>query len=178
MEKTNKTYETKIDYGIPKAILVGLKYGDKSADSFERSLNELSALTIACDLDPVITITQTLAHPDGGTFIGSGKVDELSNLIEMLDADIVIFGDSLSPIQLRNLERILDTEVIDRTGLILQIFASRARTRESRLQVEYAQLQFSSEFSTSVLYSSSVKFKFFLTGTLVGETSASTSLSA
>ncbi|WP_051198052.1 GTPase HflX [Butyrivibrio sp. MB2005] len=126
----------------PGAILVGLMHGNISDSKFERSMNELEALTGACDLEVKGTITQTLPHPEHGTFIGSGKVEELKNLINMLDADIVIFGDTLSPIQIRNLEKILDTEVIDRTGLILQIFAKRARTRESRMQVEYAQLQF------------------------------------
>ncbi len=136
------TYDTTEYTGIPKAILVGLSTSDRDTGSFDRSMSELSALTKACDLEPAMTITQTLPHPDHATFIGSGKVDELKNLISMLDADIIIFGDTLSPIQLRNLERILDTEVIDRTGLILQIFAKRARTREARMQVEYAQLQF------------------------------------
>ncbi len=136
------TYETTENYGTPRAILVGLLYGEKDDSKFERSMDELKALTVACDLEPVITITQSLPHPDNSTFIGSGKVEELKNLIGMEDADIVIFGDQLSPIQIRNLERILDTEVIDRTGLILQIFAKRARTREARMQVEYAQLQF------------------------------------
>ena len=142
MEKKITTYETNENYNVPKAILAGLKFGEKTDDSFERSMHELEALTEACNLEPVMTITQTLPHPDGSTFLGSGKVEELKNLISMLDANIVIFGDALSPIQLRNLERILDTEVIDRTGLILQIFAQRARTREARMQVEYAQLQF------------------------------------
>ncbi len=142
MENTTNTFETNKDYGTPKAILVGLNHSNKDEDKFTRSMNELEELAIACDLEPVMTITQALAHPDGSTYIGSGKVDELKNLISMLDADIVIFGEPLSPIQVRNLERILDTEVIDRTGLILQIFAKRARTRESRMQVEYAQLQF------------------------------------
>ncbi|SDB33084.1 GTPase HflX [Butyrivibrio sp. INlla16] len=134
--------EEELNYDVPRAILVGLNYDNRDEAKFERSMKELKALTEACDLVPVFTVTQTLPHPEGSTFIGSGKVEELKNLIGMQDADIVIFGDTLSPIQIRNLERILDTEVIDRTGLILQIFAERARTRESRMQVEYAQLQF------------------------------------
>ena len=142
MNTNTTTYETTENYGTPRAILVGLIYGEKDDTGFERSMDELRALTVACDLEPAITITQSLPHPDNSTFIGSGKVEELKNLIGMEDADIVIFGDQLSPIQIRNLERILDTEVIDRTGLILQIFAKRARTREARMQVEYAQLQF------------------------------------
>ena len=142
MERELTTFETTIDYRTPRAILVGLIFGEKKEDAYNRSMNELEALAKACDLEPVMIVSQNLPHPDGSTFIGSGKVEELKNLISMLDADIVIFGDSLTPIQLRNLERILDTEVIDRTGLILQIFATRARTRESRMQVEYAQLQF------------------------------------
>ena len=126
----------------PYAILVGLTSGSTDDDRFQRSMRELNELTIACDIEVVGTITQSLPHPDNATFIGSGKVEELYNLIKMLDADIVIVSDTLSPVQIRNLERALDTEVMDRTGLILQIFASRAKTKEAKMQVEYAQLQF------------------------------------
>ncbi len=124
-----------------KAILVGLNT-DKSDDEFERSMKELKELTKALDIKVAATITQSLPSPDRSTFIGSGKVEEIKNSLDVFDADIIIFNDALSPMQIRNLEKILDTEVIDRTGLILQIFAKRAKTRESRLQVEYAQLQY------------------------------------
>ncbi len=125
----------------PRAILVGLNV-NKSEIEFDRSMSELKELTKAIDIDAVCTITQALPNPDRSTFIGSGKVEEIASSLDVFDADIIVFNDTLSPMQIRNLEKILDTEVIDRTGLILQIFARRAKTRESRLQVEYAQLQY------------------------------------
>lgn len=124
-----------------KAVIVGLNT-NKSEDEFERSMNELKELTKALDIKVACTTTQNLPSPDRSTYVGSGKVEEIKGAIEMFDASIVIFNDDISPMQIRNLEKILDTEVIDRTGLILQIFAQRAKTRESRLQVEYAQLQY------------------------------------
>lgn len=124
-----------------RAILVGLNV-DKNDDDFERSMHELKELTKALDLIVAATVTQSLPSPDRSTYIGSGKVEEIKNSLDVFDANIIIFNDALSPMQVRNLEKILDTEVMDRTGLILQIFAKRARTREARLQVEYAQLQY------------------------------------
>ena len=124
-----------------RAILVGLNT-EKNDDEFDRSMNELKELTKALDIKVVGVTTQNLPSPDRSTFVGSGKVEEIKNSIDVFDADIIIFNDDISPMQIRNLEKILDTEVIDRTGLILQIFAKRAKTRESRLQVEYAQLQY------------------------------------
>lgn len=125
----------------PRAILVGLNV-NRSDLEFERSMNELKELTKALDLEVAAVVTQSLSSPDNSTYIGSGKVEEIKDSLDIFDADIIIFNDSLSPMQLRNLEKALDTEVMDRTGLILQIFASRAKTREARLQVEYAQLQY------------------------------------
>ena len=124
-----------------RAVLVGLNT-DKTDDEFERSMNELKELTKALDIIVACTTTQNLPTPDRSTYVGSGKVEEIKGAVEMFDASIVIFNGDISPMQIRNLEKILDTEVIDRTGLILQIFAKRAKTRESRLQVEYAQLQY------------------------------------
>ena len=80
--------------------------------------------------------------PDPSTFIGPGKVKELKELAEALDVDLVIFDDELSPSQQRNLEDALKVKVLDRTALIIDIFARRARTKEARLQVEYAQLEY------------------------------------
>jgi GTP-binding protein HflX len=124
-----------------RAILVGLNT-DKSETDFERSMNELKELTKAIDIEVACTATQSLPNPDRSTYIGSGKVEEIRNSLDVFDADIIIFNDTLSPMQIRNLEKALDTEVIDRTGLILQIFARRAKTKEARQQVEYAQLQY------------------------------------
>ncbi|WP_292198377.1 GTPase HflX [Butyrivibrio sp.] len=124
-----------------RAILVGLDQGGNDLD-FERSMDELKELTKAIDINVACTDTQSLPNPDRSTYIGSGKVEEIRNSLDVFEADIIIFNDTLSPMQIRNLEKALDTEVIDRTGLILQIFAKRAKTKEARQQVEYAQLQY------------------------------------
>lgn len=124
-----------------RAILVGLDQGGNDLD-FERSMDELKELTRAIDIEVACTVTQSLPNPDRSTYIGSGKVEEIRNSLDVFEADIIIFNDTLSPMQIRNLEKALDTEVIDRTGLILQIFAKRAKTKEAREQVEYAQLQY------------------------------------
>ncbi len=137
----NEMYQIIEDEKQVRSILVGLNT-EKNDDEFERSMNELKELTKALDIKVAATITQSLPSPDRSTYVGSGKVEEIKNSIDVFDADIIIFNDDISPMQIRNLEKILDTEVIDRTGLILQIFAKRAKTRESRLQVEYAQLQY------------------------------------
>ena len=103
-------------------------------------ISELRGLAKACGLEPAGTIVQNTDHVTHATYLGSGKVVELRREVEARDADIVLFNEALTPMQMRNLEKELDTEVLDRTGLILQIFASRARTREAKLQVELAQL--------------------------------------
>ena len=137
----NTLYENIETIAPIRALLVGLNIGTDDAE-FERSMDELQELVKALDLEVALTVTQSLPSPDRSTYIGSGKVEEIQAALDMFDVSIVIFNDSLSPMQVRNLEKALDTEVLDRTGLILQIFARRAHTRESRLQVEYAQLQY------------------------------------
>jgi GTP-binding protein HflX len=87
-------------------------------------------------------VIQSLPHLVASTYIGSGKVNELKGLVEMRNADLVIFDDDLSPIQLRNLERTLDCKLVDRSGLILDIFAQRAKTSAAKTQVELAQLEY------------------------------------
>ncbi len=124
-----------------RALLVGLNTGSSQSE-FDRSMAELKELTKALEIEVALMTTQNLPSPDRSTYIGSGKVEEIASSLEMFDIDVIIFNDALSPMQARNLEKALDTEVIDRTGLILQIFAKRAKTREARLQVEYAQLQY------------------------------------
>ena len=124
-----------------RAVLVGLNTGISSSD-FGRSMDELKELAAAIDIETTLIVTQSLPSPDRSTYIGSGKVEEIAASLDMFDIDLVVVGGVLSPMQARNLEKVLDTEVIDRTGLILQIFARRAKTREACLQVEYAQLQY------------------------------------
>jgi GTP-binding protein HflX len=105
-------------------------------------LSELGALARTAGADVVGTMIQRLRHPDGATYIGRGRAQELSCLEKQLGFDLVVFDDELSPSQQRNLEKLLEARVIDRTALILDIFAQHARTREGRLQVELAQLEY------------------------------------
>ena len=125
-----------------RAILVGARTQATGQDEFDISMAELRGLTKACDIEPVFSASQNLVSEDPATYIGSGKIEEIKALIEMHDIDTAIFNNTLSPSQLTNLSKALDVEVIDRTGLILIIFAERARSREARLQVDYAQLKY------------------------------------
>lgn len=108
----------------------------------EESLDELEALAATAGATVLERVIQARASLDAATLIGSGKVTELAGLVKGFQAGLVIFDNELTPTQLRNLEKALDVKVIDRTQLILDIFASRARTREGQLQVELAQLNY------------------------------------
>lgn len=107
-------------------------------------LNEFHELVISAGADPVGLVTTKRPVPDAKTFIGKGKVEEIGQVLRLHGAELVIFNHALTPSQERNLERILQCRVLDRTGLILDIFAQRARTHEGKLQVELAQLQYQS----------------------------------
>ena len=125
---------------IQRAILVGVDLNnDKNLDY---SVEELKNLAEACSVQVVGVLTQKLERVNPACYIGTGKVDEVALLVEQNDANLVIFNDELSPSQIRNLEHGLQCKVIDRTILILDIFASRAKTREAQLQVEVAQLKY------------------------------------
>ncbi len=126
-----------------RAILVGVDTG-RSPWPLEDSLAELGRLAETDGAVVVGTLTQRLDSPVPRTFIGSGKTEELVRLVDALDADVVIFDDELSPSQQSNLERAVKEpkKVIDRTALILDIFGNHAKTREGRLQVQLAQLQY------------------------------------
>ncbi len=117
-----------------KAVLVGMES--------EQSLSELARLAETAGARVMQKLLQKRDKPDGATYIGSGKAQELSLLCQNLDADVVIFDDELTGIQNRNLEDILHVKVVDRTTLILDIFAQRAQSREGKLQVELAQLTY------------------------------------
>ncbi|MCS0807107.1 GTPase HflX [Massilia agilis] len=121
-----------------RAALVGIDFG---AGDFSASLDELSLLARSAGADPITTITARRAAPDPAYFVGSGKADEIAQACLAEQVDIVIFNHALSPAQQRNLERRLNVRVVDRTSLILDIFAQRAKTNEGKLQVELAQLQ-------------------------------------
>lgn len=123
-----------------KAVLVGLNTGNE--DEMEYSIEELKSLAEACDMEVVLTAIQTLDHPVAATYIGSGKAIEVSNACETLEAEYCIFEDTLSPAQLKNLQKIIKAQIMDRTGLILEIFSRRAQTREAKLQVESANLAY------------------------------------
>ena len=121
-----------------RAILVGASTGEDISYSME----ELRGLAEAAEIEVLGTMEQYLDHFRASTLIGSGKLKELSELCESMEADLVIFNDELSGMQLRNIEEAAGVKVIDRTILILDIFADRAVSREGKLQVELAQLQY------------------------------------
>jgi GTP-binding protein HflX len=108
----------------------------------EDSLNELGILARTAGAKVAGTMIQRLPHPDGVTYVGKGRAQELGALEKQLGLDLIIFDDELTPTQQRNLEKQLDARIVDRTALILDIFAQHARTREGRLQVELAQLEY------------------------------------
>jgi len=125
-----------------RAALVGLFNSSSRQFDPEHSLDELAGLAAAAGATVVLRVLQERPKPDPATFLGSGKVVALAASCDELDVDVVIFDNELTPAQLRNLEQQLDRKVIDRTQLILDIFARRARTREGKLQVELAQLKY------------------------------------
>jgi GTP-binding protein HflX len=125
-----------------RAALVGLFKDSARHFDPEHALDELAGLADAAGADVVLRVQQERAKPDPATFLGSGKVQTLAAACAETRADVVIFDNELSPAQLRNLEQALDRPVVDRTQLILDIFARRARTREGKLQVELAQLKY------------------------------------
>jgi GTPase len=139
MRKT--IHETKTDIQ-ERAILVSLLLkGERSAVS-EYSLEELVRLADTAGTTVVTKLTQAKDHADSAWFIGKGKVQEVKALVDELEVTTVIFDQELSGAQVRNLEQALDAKIIDRTQLILDIFAQRAKTREGQLQVELAQLSY------------------------------------
>ncbi len=124
------------------AVLVGLVTPKQHRSTVEDHLRELTLLAQTAGAAVVKVIIQHRTHPDPATFIGKGKVEELRSWLQQHQVHLVIFDDDLSPSQTRNLETLLEAKVIDRTQLILQIFAQHARTREARTQVELAQLEY------------------------------------
>lgn len=121
-----------------RALLVGLE----RKEDISYSMDELAGLAEAANAEVLGKVVQTLEKPNTATLIGKGKVEEVAQLVQNMEADTVIFNDELSGAQLRNLEDALNVRVIDRTILILDIFAARAESREGKLQVELAQLKY------------------------------------
>ena len=122
-----------------KVFLVGLT---TSQANLTYELEELANLAKANNLVPVETFTQKLERPNPATYFGKGKVEELAEAAKTYEVDMIVANDELSPSQIRNLEKLTNTTVLDRTGLILDIFAQRAQTKEAKLQVQLARLQY------------------------------------
>ena len=135
-------YDTRVPNSPSRAILIGVKLRNNLMHEAEESLQELQQLAETAGIEVVYETIQSRNAPNPTYFIGEGKVEELKPLVEELDADAIIFDEELSPAQNRNLEKALDVATIDRTGLILQVFAQRALTKEARLQVALAQLEY------------------------------------
>ena len=123
-----------------KVLLVGVDTGEEP--DFERSMEELKSLAKAALKQPVGVIVQRMLSVNKAFYIGSGKVGEVKEYARECEAEEVIFDNALSPSQIRNLIQELDLPVLDRTNLILDIFAIRAKTKEAKLQVETARLQY------------------------------------
>lgn len=123
---------------VMRAVLVGVDFGK---GDFVASLEELALLAKSAGAQPIASVTGRRSSPDAALFVGSGKADEIKDAIADLELELVIFNHALSPAQQRNLERHLQVRVVDRTSLILDIFAQRAQSHEGKVQVELAQLQ-------------------------------------
>ena len=125
-----------------KIVVVGVQFPGVTEDELDYQLDELALLVDTAGADVVARVVQRRDSPDPATFLGSGKVQELREICLALDSDTVVFEDNLSPAQQRNLEKILGRTAIDRTAVILDIFAQNARTPEGKAQVELALLQY------------------------------------
>ena len=128
--------------GKEKAILIGVVTPEQNKNQAEEYLEELAFLAKTAGAIPIKKITQKLSVPNNKTFIGKGKIEEVKQLAKEGEVELIIFDDDLSPVQIRNIERILECKILDRSNLILDIFASRARTANAKTQVELAQYQY------------------------------------
>ena len=125
---------------VERVILVAIS--ERDGDDTVASLEELAELAATAGAEVVGTVIQNLEHMNPGTYVGSGKLEEIRDMIWEKEATGIICDDELSPIQMKNMEQVLDSKVMDRTLLILDIFAARARTSEGKIQVELAQLKY------------------------------------
>ena len=125
-----------------RAVLVGIITPQENEEQEREYLEELAFLVETAGGETVHIFTQKVQKPDRATFVGSGKLDEIKAYVDAEEIDIVVFDDELSPSQLRNIERELQVKILDRSNLILDIFASRAQTAQAKTQVELAQLQY------------------------------------
>lgn len=127
---------------MEKAVIVGLISGEEDEETTQEHLDELEFLALTAGAETLEQFTQKLPHPDKRYFIGSGKADEIREFIDAHEVDMVIFDDDLSPSQNQNLEKKFKIKVLDRSLLILDIFANHAQTAQARAQVELAQMQY------------------------------------
>jgi len=127
---------------VERALLVAIIKGNVDSEIVKEHLDELEELASTAGAETIRKIVQARHSTDPAFYIGKGKAEELVNVVEDENIDIVIFDDDLTPTQVRNLERTFNRKIIDRSGLILDIFASRAKTKEAKTQVELAQLQY------------------------------------
>lgn len=127
---------------IEKALLVTIKRGTELISKVEEHLDELEMLADTAGAQTLFKVIQDRSKIDPAYFIGKGKAEEIARLVELNDVQLVIFDEDLNPTQVRNLEKLIDRKILDRSGLILDIFASHARTNEAKTQVELAQLQY------------------------------------
>ena len=132
----------KSSVSLDRTVLVGIITLNQPKHVLEEYLNELNFLTYTAGGTVIKRFTQKMNSPDPKTFLGKGKMDELSTYIKIHDINSVIFDDELSPAQQANVEKFLKCKIVDRTGLILDIFAQRAQTSYARNQVELAQYQY------------------------------------
>jgi len=132
----------KIVHREERAVLVGIVHKDQTEEELQEYLDELSFLAETAGAIAVKRFTQKLPHPDSRTFIGKGKLEEIKNYIQGRNVRIVIFDDELNGSQITNIEKALDVKTIDRSDLILDIFARRAKTAQAKAQVELAQYQY------------------------------------
>ena len=125
-----------------RAMLIALQTRIQSRELVEEHLSELEELADTAGADTIFKIIQSKSSIDTAYYIGKGKAEELAQLVELNDIDLAIFDDDLTPVQVRNLEKLFSRKIIDRSGLILDIFALRAKTKEAKTQVELAQLEY------------------------------------
>ena len=125
-----------------KAILIALKMKHSPKEAVGEHIQELEMLADTAGAETVFKFIQEKDKIDPAYFIGKGKAFEIAELVELNDIDLIIFDDDLNPTQVRNLERLFNRKIIDRSGLILDIFASHAKTKQAKTQVELAQLQY------------------------------------
>lgn len=137
-----KALVTNADQKTERVFLVGVELKGHPAWESQDSMEELGQLSTTAGAEVIGQGSQKLDGPQAGTFIGKGKAGEFAEQCKELNVDTVVFDDELSPAQSRNLEKLFDCKILDRTQLILDIFAQRARTREGKLQIEQAQLQY------------------------------------